>query len=302
MAVPRIEVRDEKPDDVAAIREVNRQAFDQDLEGRIVDALRANGAATLSLVAVDGGAVVGHIMFSSLSVGTVAGVGLGPMAVLPSHQRQGIGSRLVEAGLERLRNAGYPFVVVLGHPSFYPRFGFEPAAAHGVTCEWDVPSEAFMVNILNPAVSGNLRGGAQYRAEFSMKPDFSGEWTLNRQASTLSPGAEGIRSAVWHIEHCDPTFHHKASFVTSADPIQWEYELPSDGREVVAAHEGVTTVSSIRWDGDALVVTMRIQRADGEMSITFRHELLEGGRCLRAAEQLRGTDHDQDNVWVFDRR
>jgi putative acetyltransferase len=302
MTMAPIEVRDERPADVEATRAVNRQAFGQDLEGRIVDALRANGAATLSLVAIDDDAVVGHIMFSPLSVGSATGVGLGPMAVLPSHQRRGIGSRLVEAGLERLRSAGCPFVVVLGHPSFYPRFGFEPGAAYGLTCEWDVPSEAFMVKVLDATASGSLRGVARYRAEFSMKPDFSGEWILNREACTLSPGADAIRSAVWHIEHSDLTFRHKASFETSADPIQWQYELPTDAREVVAAHDGVTTTSSIRWDGDTLVVSMRIQRPDGEMSIVFRHELLDGGRRLHAAEQLRGTDHDQDNVWVFDRR
>ena len=163
-----IDIRDEQAGDVTAIRDVNRLAFGQDEEGRIVDALRDTGAASLSLVAVDsGGAVVGHIMFSPLTVGDLVGVGLGPMAVIPDRQRQGIGSRLVKAGTERLRGAGCPFVVVLGHPSFYPRFGFQPAAAYGVSCEWDVAPEAFMVNILNPDVVGSLRGVAHYRAEFS---------------------------------------------------------------------------------------------------------------------------------------
>lgn len=162
-----IEIRDETPDDVAAIRAVNLEAFGQDAEGRIVDALRANGAATLSLVAIDNGTVVGHIMFSPLAVGTVQGVGLGPMAVRPSHQRQGIGSRLIEAGVARLRTSGCPFIVVLGHPEFYPRFGFRPAATYGMTCEWDVASEAFMVALLDPAAGNRLRGMARYRAEFS---------------------------------------------------------------------------------------------------------------------------------------
>ena len=162
-----IEIRDEQPGDIAAIREVNRQAFGQDDEGRIIDALRANGAATLSLVAADRGAVIGHIMFSPLSIGQATGVGLGPMAVAPSHQRQGIGSRLVRAGIERLRTSGCPFVVVIGHPHFYPRFGFQPAAPYGTTCEWDVPPEVFMVNVLDQRIAGNLRGVAQYRSEFS---------------------------------------------------------------------------------------------------------------------------------------
>jgi putative acetyltransferase len=160
-------IRDEQPGDVAVIREVNRLAFGQDDEGLIVDALRANGAATLSLVAVDSGAVVGHIMFSPLSVGSALGVGLGPMAVTPSHQRQGIGTSLVQAGIERLRDIGCPFIVVIGHPDFYPRFGFQPAATYGLTCEWDVSAEAFMVNILDPDVTSGLRGLARYRPEFS---------------------------------------------------------------------------------------------------------------------------------------
>jgi putative acetyltransferase len=162
-----IDIRDEQPGDIAAIRDVNRLAFAQDDEGRIVDALRANGAATLSLVAVDDAMVVGHIMFSPLFVGAVQGAGLAPMAVTPSHQRQGIGSRLVEVGIERLDSAGCPFIVVIGHPQFYPRFGFRPAAGYGLTCEWEVPAEAFMVKVLNSEVGDHLHGMARYRGEFA---------------------------------------------------------------------------------------------------------------------------------------
>jgi putative acetyltransferase len=162
-----IDIRDEQPGDVDAVREVNRQAFDQELEGRIVDALRERGGVLLSLVATADGVIVGHIMFSPLTVGSVVGAALGPMAVSPAHQRQGIGGQLVTRGVERLRDRGCPFIVVIGHPEFYPRFGFQPAAARGLTCEWDVPAEAFMVNILNQEVGGRLRGRAQYREEFS---------------------------------------------------------------------------------------------------------------------------------------
>jgi hypothetical protein len=129
------------------------------------------------------------------------------------------------------------------------------------------------------------------------KPDFSGEWILNREASTLSPGADGVRSGVWRIEHREPTFHHKATFVTGGNPIEYEYNLRSDGPNVDAV-EG----ASLRWDGNALVVTFRTKRPDGEMRISFRYELLDAGRRLRATEQVRGTDHDQDNVWIFERR
>jgi putative acetyltransferase len=162
-----IEIRNEQPGDVDAIREVNRQAFEQEQEGRIVDALCQRGAAILSLVAVADGVIVGHIMFSPLAVGPLVGAALGPMAVIPSRQRQGIGGQLVARGVERLRDNGCPFIVVIGHPDFYPRFGFRSAGALGLTCEWDVPAEAFMVNILNPQVRNSLRGRAEYREEFS---------------------------------------------------------------------------------------------------------------------------------------
>lgn len=162
-----IVIREEQPADIDAVRDLSRQAFDQVQEGRIVDALRAAGAVTLSLVAVLDGVVVGHILFSPLTVGTESGAALGPMAVRPAYQRQGIGSQLVAQGLERLRAQRCPFVVVIGHPGFYPRFGFGPAAAQGLTCEWDVPTDAFMVNVLNSEVGGRLRGRARYRAEFS---------------------------------------------------------------------------------------------------------------------------------------
>lgn len=162
-----IDIRTEQPDDITAIADVNRKAFGQEHESRIVDALRQHGAVDLSLVALWDGAVVGHIMFSPATVGPVVGAALAPMAVLPAFQRRGIGSLLVEQGLERLRTRGCPFVVVIGHPAFYPRFGFRPAAECGLTCEWDVPAEAFMVIVLNSAVTSRLQGGVVFRPEFS---------------------------------------------------------------------------------------------------------------------------------------
>ncbi len=133
-------------------------------------------------------------------------------------------------------------------------------------------------------------------------PDFSGEWILNRTASALSPGADGVQSAVWHIEHREPTFHHKAAFATAGAPIEYEYELLSDGREVVSDQPGARTVSRLQWEGDALVCAFRTEQAGGAMEVSFRYELLDAGQRLRATEQLRGTDHDQDNVWMFERR
>jgi len=133
-------------------------------------------------------------------------------------------------------------------------------------------------------------------------PNFSGEWILNREACTLSPGADGVMSGVWRINHREPVFRHKAMFATSGDPIQFEYELRSGAPDTVSSQGETTTTSSLRWDGDALVVSMRTTHAHGGMSIVFRHELINDGQRLRTSEQLRGTDHDQDNIWVFDRR
>jgi putative acetyltransferase len=166
-----IEIRDEQSGDEAAIREVHRRAFGGDEESRIVDALRASGGALVSLVAALNGRVVGHILYSPACVGPDAmGAALGPMAVVPEHQRQGIGTRLVEVGIERLRAAGCPFIVVVGHAHYYPRFGFRPAAAHDITCEWDVPADVFMILMLDPVRMAGISGLARYRPEFSSVP------------------------------------------------------------------------------------------------------------------------------------
>ena len=183
-----IAIREEQPDDVAAIRDINQRAFGQDQEANIVDALRSNGAALLSLVATLDGQVVGHIMYSPITIGdeaeddaartgftlpdtptvsTVTGAALGPMSVLPEHQQHGIGSKLVESGNQKLKAAGCPFIIVLGHANFYPRFGFQPASTFGVRCEWPVPDDAFMLLPLDPSATQSLSGLAKYRPEFS---------------------------------------------------------------------------------------------------------------------------------------
>ena len=162
-----IEIRDEQPGDLDAIRIVNQQAFGQVQEANIVDALRMNGGVLLSLVAHDGDQIVGHILYSPIDVGGVSGAALGPMAVVPGRQREGIGSRLVAEGTARLKNMGVPFIIVLGHPPFYPRFGFRPASAYGITCEWPVPDEVFMALFLDERRATNAIGRARYRPEFS---------------------------------------------------------------------------------------------------------------------------------------
>ena len=166
-----IEIREERSDDIAAVREVNRRAFGQDQESNIVDALRTNGAALLSLVATVNGQVAGNIMYSLLTVAeNIDGVALGPMAVVPEYQRQGIGAKLIEAGNRKIKDAGYPFIIVAGHPAYYPRFGFRPASEYGIKCEWDVPDDAFMVLILDPPKMQGVSGLAKYRHEFSTIP------------------------------------------------------------------------------------------------------------------------------------
>ena len=167
-------VRPERPGDVAAIRTVNELAFGGPTEAEIVDALRARGRATLSLVAVEGERVVGHILFSPVTVESAgesagearAAVGLGPMAVLPAHQRRGLGSLLVRTGLQACRDAGHGCVVVLGHPEYYPRFGFEPASRRGVAWAHPVPDEAFMILELRPGALGGRGGIVRYQPEF----------------------------------------------------------------------------------------------------------------------------------------
>jgi putative acetyltransferase len=166
----RFVIREEAPGDAAAIRRLEATAFDTDAEAKLVDALRAAGALTLSLVAEADGEIVGHIAFSPVVVsstrGTSQGVGLGPMAVAPACQRQGIGGRLIEDGLRRLRDAGHRFCVVLGHAEYYPRHGFTRASDFGMRWERPVPDDVFFVRELAPAGLEGVSGTVRYRPEF----------------------------------------------------------------------------------------------------------------------------------------
>jgi len=166
-----ITIRSEQPDDVTAVYSINGKAFGQTTEANLVDTLRAACPHALSLVALSDGQVVGHILFTPVTIqgakGEIQGMGLAPMATAPERQRQGIGSRLIEAGLKVLRQQACPFVIVLGHPAYYPRFGFVPASGHGLACQWEgVPGEAFMVLIPDKAFMAGVSGVARYRDEF----------------------------------------------------------------------------------------------------------------------------------------
>ncbi len=164
-------IREEKPEDVVGIRLVNECAFEQPEEANIVDKLRKNCGGLLSLVAIESDDIIGHILFSPSVIdsdhGEVIGMGLAPMAVVPQRQRQGIGAALIKYGIARLRESGCPFVIVLGHAEYYPRFGFVSACQHGLRSQWEgVPDEAFMVIILDDNVMQGISGVARYRDEF----------------------------------------------------------------------------------------------------------------------------------------
>jgi len=137
----------------------------------LVDEIRRNCRDIVSLVAVSEKEVVGHILFSPVTIPApdrqVTGMGLAPMAVVPGYQRRGIGSDLVRAGMESLERGGCPFVLVLGHAEYYPRFGFVPGSRHGIRSEWEVPDEAFMIRVLNAQAMEGVSGVAQYRPEFA---------------------------------------------------------------------------------------------------------------------------------------
>lgn len=163
-------IRPETSADFEAIGHVETVALGAG-EAKLVVALRASGKAILSLVAELNSQIVGHIFFSPVVIETASGpfqaIGLGPMAVLPDFQKRGIGSALVRAGLEELRQSGQPAIVVLGHAEFYARFGFRPAHHFGIKCLYDVPPEAFMAVELAPSVLADKSGTVIYAPEFN---------------------------------------------------------------------------------------------------------------------------------------
>lgn len=164
-----IQVRKERPGDEGSVREINRRAFETEEEANVVDRLRNTCDGYLAFVATIDEEIVGHILFTpaTLDGSELVGMGLAPMAVDPGFQNRGIGTLLVRQGLAHLRASDCPFVIVLGHPGYYPRFGFEPASARRVTCQWEgVPDEAFMIKVFDFDRFPENGGTARYRAEF----------------------------------------------------------------------------------------------------------------------------------------
>jgi putative acetyltransferase len=168
-----ISIRPEIQADFPAIYSINKLAFDgRDAEPRLVEAIRSTDTfiPELSLVAEAAGRVIGHILFSKIVVETrnesLVGISLAPMAVHPSHQNRGIGSALVQHGIEKVRALGYPFIIVLGHPWFYPRFGFSAELARTLECPFGECGEAWMALELVPGALQGVKGKAIFPSYF----------------------------------------------------------------------------------------------------------------------------------------
>lgn len=165
-------IRPEQHDDFDAVSKVNRLAFDRLDEAILVDRLRETARPNVSLVAEkEDGQIIGHILLTPASIHAphddVMGMGLAPMAVHPDYQRLGIGSKLLKAGINAIAEMGYPYIIVLGHVDYYPRFGFVPASLRNIRCQWTgIPDEAFMILVLDPIAMQHVSGTAYYHPVF----------------------------------------------------------------------------------------------------------------------------------------
>ena len=164
-------IREEQSSDIDKIWKVNSEAFETVSEANLVNALRDSGCTFISLLAEVEGKVVGHILFTPVELtngkNNLKIIGLAPMAVLNQYQNRGVGSKLVKAGLERCQSLAYDAVVVLGHPTYYPKFGFEPSVNYGIKSEYEVPDEAFMILELVPDALKNHMGVIKYHQAFN---------------------------------------------------------------------------------------------------------------------------------------
>lgn len=167
-----VTIRPEAQGDIGAIRKLNKKAFKGKSESKLVDALRVSPGfiPALSLVAEKGGKVVGHILFTPIRIKdqdrAAPALALAPMAVLPEYQNQGIGTALIKYGLEEAGRAGHKIVVVVGHPEYYPRFGFIKAGEKGLKLPFEAPEDVFMALELAPGALNEVRGEVEYPREF----------------------------------------------------------------------------------------------------------------------------------------
>jgi len=163
-------IREERQGDVERIRAVNLAAFETTTEADLVDALRERATPLISLIAEDDGEIVGDILFSPVTLASepdLALMGLAPMAVAPARQRQGIGSSLIREGLDRCRQLDAAAVVVLGHPEYYPRFGFSPASRLSLRSDYEVPDDVFLIRELRNGSLTGRSGTIRYHPVFS---------------------------------------------------------------------------------------------------------------------------------------
>jgi len=163
-------IREERSNDIEAIYRVHDSAFESSAEAQLVDLLRSRGKLTISLVAEDGEQIVGHILFSPVSIDPPArgwlALGLAPVGVIPERQRQGAGKALIHEGLERCKARGIHLVVVLGDPAYYTKFGFKRAFDFGFHNDYRA-DDHFMVLELSPGVLNNFSGLIKYAPEFN---------------------------------------------------------------------------------------------------------------------------------------
>lgn len=170
----KIIIRQETKDDFNEVFKLNQIAFGQDNEAKLVDALRSNSTVfvpELSLVATENNRTVGHILFSKIIIKDDQGnqnesLGLAPMAVRPEFQKVGIGGQLIKKGLEIAKKMGFKSVILLGHESYYPKFGFEPADKWKIKAPFDVPSNVFMAIELDKDGLKDISGTVIYPKEF----------------------------------------------------------------------------------------------------------------------------------------
>jgi putative acetyltransferase len=167
-------IRPETTADISAIREVNKLAFDgRDAEPGLVAAIRASTSfiPELSLVAENNGGIIGHILFSRIHIQSgkeqIPALALAPMAVVPEYQKQGVGSRLVKHGLQECRRLGHKIVIVLGHPAYYPRFGFSHRLAEFLDCPFGNCGDAWMALELVEGTLQGIRGKVVYPSAFN---------------------------------------------------------------------------------------------------------------------------------------
>ena len=165
-----MKIRKEINEDSEKIFALNAIAFPSEVEARLVDRLRETATPFVSLLAEEDGEIKGHILFTPVTLDSapeLSMLGLAPMAVAPQFQNSGIGSRLVEAGLEECRKLDTQAVIVLGHPDYYPRFGFVPSVNYGIKSEYDVPDEVFLVRELIPGSLSHKPGIVSYHPAFA---------------------------------------------------------------------------------------------------------------------------------------